>query len=186
MSKYKMPEPHEQRELMIAQSNGAIIEEKNGKDWMYKRCVAWWLNHDRRIQPNCQYALSKIAELGGDEMVEIYQAWLDGAEIGIDDEVLCCYPTNDIDDQFEHFISLLKDSKRYGKVLCLKKKKFKQVLWVLSSNVRDGSKIVENVGWCKEGEKPIDNINSPIDTLNGTNSVYYWHKVPTATREVEV
>ena len=166
-TKYPMPEPLSHHELRIAHAVGAEIEAIYDIDWVYTSTPLWDKNTEYRIKPDCQYAIAKIAELGGDEMADVYQAWLNGAEIGVDDESLSCYSTNDVDDQFQHFISLLKDSKRYGKVLCLKKKKVKQVMWVCTS---DTHKNINEVIWLHE------RLNIASD---------YWHRVPSCTREVE-
>ena len=173
-TKYPMPEPLSHHELRIAHAVGAEIEAIYDIDWVYTSTPLWDKNTEYRIKPDCQYAIAKIAELGGDEMADIYLAWLNGAEIGVDDESLSCYPTNDLDDQFQHFISLLKDSKRYGKVLYLKKKKVKQVLWV-GKGCFDGT--LEE--WCDVGNVPVN-----TDLMDNLDTV--WHKVPSCNREVEV
>ena len=123
-TKYPMPEPRSHHELRIAHSMGATIEgrESNQCGWSERNYGVFGLTRiEIRIKPDCQYALAKIAELGGDEMADVYKAWLDGAEVE-DNEVLFRLS----EDPFNRFMYYLNEVPNAKHHLHLKKKKVKR------------------------------------------------------------
>jgi len=172
-TKYPTPKPHVHAELIKAWADGALIKYYSDFTKCYSPTHAnnpcWSEYTNYCIDPHCNYAKAKIAELGGNDMVELYLYWLDGGEITTESHSsLSCYPTNkDIDDVFTHFKSLLKDSQRYGTKLCKKKRMVKQVLWVTFPDGCDES-------WAETSWLPVEQCHSKN-----------WHKVPSCTREIE-
>jgi len=94
-SKYAMPEPHVHSEVTKAWADGAIIEELILPTIYNNLTACEWMETESpdfceegvefRVNPTCDYALAKIAELGGDEMVELYLHLLNGGELEIKD-----------------------------------------------------------------------------------------------------
>ena len=163
-----MSNPHKNAGLIKAWADGTIIEQYSGRHQGTK----WHsvTNPDFssvgiRIKPDCEYAIEKIRELGGDQKAELYQYWLDGGEIKwyVGGGVLeTTPPSSKMSDPFQTMVSLLTCGFK-----CLKKKQLvKQVLWVLL----DDGKVHST--WFDESE-------TEAECYLGT-----WHKVPTCTREV--
>ena len=170
-TKYPTPKLHVHAELIKAWADDyKCIEIDYGSGW-YSRYSPDFddVGIKFRIKPNSNYAKTKIAELGGDDMVELYLYWVEGGEISVKHNTsLSCYPSNkDIDDLFTHFMSLLKDAKKFGTELCKKKRMVKQVLCV---RIEEGLEI--ETKWVS---------NKPDFVPPGRA----WHKVPSCTREVE-
>jgi len=170
-AKYKMPKPLVHNELIHAFADGALIEELlfDGV-WEENKYPDWKEDIKYRIDPRCNYALAKIAELGCDEAVELYLYWLDGGEL----ELFDAYSTKNSwlqlyspeNDPFSEFMHELKVTE---KPIRKKKRKIKQVLWVVTYEHSD---IVKDSFFLDEGIEP-DNL--PY--------IYSCHKVPTCTRD---
>ena len=163
---------HKHAELIKAWADGAVIQQRINNEWVNIGNYTTWADSDvYRIQSNCEYAISKIREIGGDEAAELYEYWLGGVVIEVRNN---CYigtstPFSEIevtDDPFQYFKIFLK-----GHQLRKKKQTVKEVLWV-SSNVT----MCIQAFWHREGLNP----NSEIPGRPAQ-----WHKVPTLTREVE-
>ena len=177
--KYEMPEPHVHAELIKAWAEGAVIEGAS-------KCKLIWRepNHDTmasiiegdwdnatgwlfRIHPTCDYALAKIAELGGDDMVEKYLYWLDGGELVSHFCKSTQYTPQPHQDPFKEFMQLLSNYDHFTK----KKRMVKEVLWVVTY---EHPNIVKDCFFLDEGVEP-----------SSFPTGYTEHKVPSCTREVE-
>lgn len=167
-TKYKMPEPHPHAKLVKAWAEGAVIQYHKSEVWVKMPCMynIFYEDIPLRIKPTCDYALAKIAELGGDDMVELYLYWLDGGELQsktitgywIDTEF---WESLD-QDPFEQFKELLR---YYGTEIRKKKRMVTVVTWVC----------IEPMGALSK-----DDFEEGI-----TPKGKYWHKVPSTAREVE-
>ena len=128
-----MPEPHVHAELIKAWADGAVIGVENSKDnWtrLTFNDPSWYVGKKYRVDPTCDYALAKIAWLGGDDMVELYLYWLDGGRVELQNSLDNWVPiasSDSYEDPFNYFCGYLDyaDSK-----LRKKKRMVKQVLWV--------------------------------------------------------
>lgn len=98
-TKYPMPKPHVYHDLMVAKADGAVILYLNPNNrlmtnppqqtkFKIDNFPQWHPSFLYIIDPKCDYALTKIAELGGDDMVELYLCWLDGGATEDEDGLL--------------------------------------------------------------------------------------------------
>ena len=165
-TKYPMPEPHVHAELMIAKANKAVIQGQNynSDKWLIESTPKWFEDRIYRIDPTCDYAKAKIAELGGDYVVELYLYWLDGGELEFFDSMTYLQLNKAIDDPFIDFIYFLEN---YGHIVRKKKRIVKQVLWV---HEWSGENHMHDCKWLSE---------------DLCCESYGWHKVPSCIREIE-
>ena len=175
-TKYPMPKPHVHAELIKAFADGAKIEQKSKYDnfWEISLRPLWVDNNmEFRIEPYQPYTLAKIAELGGDCMVELYLYWLNGGEIeyatGKDNQIWLSFSnvskTNDPYKNFEYLTLNHKFTSRK------KKRMVKQVLWIVTY---EHPNIVKDCFFLNEDVEP-----------KSFPEGYTEHKVPSCTREVE-
>lgn len=157
---------HKHAELIHAWADGALIQFYSDlhSEWMncFGSILTWDTNLNYRIKPNSNYAKAKIAELGGDDLVELYLYWLDGGEIEFKCQSNVFAPLKGIDNPFINFTTLLE----FGGNIRKKKRTVKQVLWIKANHT---SYI------CRKW----------VDIDYGISDSE-WHKVPTCTREIEV
>jgi len=162
-TKHPMPEPHVHAELMMAKAEGAVIEYEIGGVYVLANNPMWYEDATYRIDPTCDYAKAKIAELGGDDMVELYIYWLDGGEVCSISNGAKVTLGSDSDNPFSLFYEVIKDNE-----VIKKKRMVKQVLWV-DTRLEKG--------------KHMHHLWRNIE--KGAPRHAYWHKVPSCTREVE-
>lgn len=168
---------HKHAELIKAWADApqsALFQEDFGNGWSSNYTgdiFDFSESNDYRIAPDCDYAIEKIREVGGDEAVELYHHFLvDASNLEIYDNysesvtwLQMEYPE---DDPFSEFLHEWAVSN--GKIR-KKKQTVKQVLWVYYS--KNGGDMTCPMLWVIKG----DDIQSDC-----------WHKVPTCTREVDL
>jgi len=168
-TKYPMPKPHVHAELIKAYADGAVIEEFAYDIYLTCGEPSWMEASPHRVKPTCDYALAKIAELGGDDMVELYLYWLDGGEIETN---RFCHNWTLLelgDDPFKEFYFHLPHN--IDITIRKKKRMVKQVLWIVTY---EHPNIVKDCFFLNEDVEP-----------KSFPEGYTEHKVPSCTREVE-
>jgi len=168
-TKYPMPEPHVHAELIKAWADGAVIQRYaySHKEWIIKNSQDWNDKAKFRIDPTCDYAIAKIAELGGDHMVDPYMYWLYGGELetkAVNDTWKDADFCNEFDDDpFKQFQEL-------------------HMYW--DGNIRKKKRMVKQVLWVRlEDEFQIE--TKWLEASLSISEPTCWHEVTTCTREVE-
>lgn len=122
-----------------------------------------------RIKPDCQYAIEKVHQLGGDESVSLYVFWLNGGML-LDQCTGHKFVLAEVTyDPFASFMEWKMSGQNITKLI----ETIKQVLWVNDSNalLTPSGRNASYADWFNEDEKPLHPN---------------WHIVPTCTRELEV
>ena len=166
-TKYQMPEPHVHAELIKAWADGAVIHYESDMSgcWETTNGDPSFSPGDKyRISPICEYSIAKIAELGGDDIVDLYLYWLDGGELEFECQSNVFAPLKGLEDPFKNFAALLELNPTIRK----KKRMVKQVMWVIPCVNADGESEAHAI-W-----------------IEGKPNNCKWHKVPTLTREIEL
>lgn len=166
MSKYSKPLQRKHAGLIKEWANGAEIESIDEDSYLVIKIPTFSQLFDYRIKPTCDYALAKIAEIGGDDMTELYLYWLDGGEVEYEDidgwKELASIGTPSVQNSPYNFFLLHLD-------MGIRKKEriIKQVLIIYCYSV-DSADTPAVRRWHTEGDK----------------LPYGWYKVPSMTREV--
>jgi hypothetical protein len=164
---------HKHAELIKAWADGAIIQNQSELYGVITlKSPAWNHSYKYRIKPDCEYAIEKIRELGGDEAVSLYKYLLNGGKIECKAQNGAWFELVDVNDPFHEFSSVLE-----MQATLRKKKHTVKHLWVNFApiNSNQGYKFPETYcTWCDDDKAP-----EQIGTQD-------WHKVPTCTREVEI
>ncbi|CAN8141434.1 hypothetical protein THIOSC15_2930021 [uncultured Thiomicrorhabdus sp.] len=178
-NEYPMPKPHLHAELIKAWADGAVIQARQDYNYSWYTPIPFNLfkSTTYRTDPTCDYAKAKIAELGGDDMVELYLHWLDGGELISHFCKSQHYTPQPYKDPFKEFIHILENYDDITK----KKRMVKQVLWIGRCIYASPTNTIET--WVDES---IDVEAEEWSKFMKTGSKkYIWHKVPSCTRDVE-
>jgi len=182
-TKYPMPEPHPQAELIKAKADGAVIQERlRSGEWVLISNTEWDEALNYRIDPTCDYSIAKIAELGGDHMVDLYMYWLYGGELELE---FCKKVTNALlagEDPFEDFVSYIKNFNTIRK----KKRMVTKTLWVCSKSYMNGENSYRPEVFTDKNHVSQDDIIEAGYADHRDMGRQKWYKVPDCTREVEV
>jgi len=173
-------------ELMHAFADGAYIQQRYQLGvWKSTLKPDWFTDAYYRIDPKCNYALSKIAELNNGATVELYLQWLEGVKLEyLNKDNWYTLTAIDIpsanNSPLDFFLTHKLNKIRK------KKRTVTMVTWVCGKFYWDrDSSFLPYVEIPVDQEKPtFEDMKDYRECNSMANQI--WHKVPTMTKEVEV
>jgi len=185
-SKCKTPKPRSHEKVIKAWADGARILEKGTDGEYHLRAVPGFSPSGHYIvDPVCDYAKSKITELGEDGVIYKYLYWLEGGGLQMSSfingkvgDVQDALPPGE--DPFKQFMDYMEGYSEFLK----NRRIVKFVRWICAKSYMDG-----NCSYLPWVDIPIDQEKPLLEDMREYEECHKmikdkWHKVPTLTREV--